>query len=76
MALRPHFRLDQECEICRSRPDVERPPVRHGGYIGGGQAFPVMVEAETQQGIIEIVAARDCRKHPLDRLLAGLARPG
>jgi hypothetical protein len=71
----PHFGFDQEREIRRARSDVERPSVRDSRDIGGGQAFPAVVETEAQEGIIEVIDAGDRREHSLDGLLARLSRP-
>ena len=76
MALLAHFGFNQEGEIRRAGADVECASVRHGGHIRRGEALPMVMEAETQQGVVEIVDARDRGKHPLDGLFTRLPGPG
>ena len=76
VALLAHFGFNQEGEIRRAGADVECASVPYGGHVRRGEAFPMVMKAETQQGVVEIVDARDRGEHPLDGLLARLAGPG
>ena len=76
MALGAHFGFNQEGEIRRAGADVECASVRYGGHIRSREAFPMVMKAETQQGVVEIVDACDCGEHPLDGLFTRLPGPG